>query len=144
MRGDSEQMPPHMQILIKETLGAPRRSGFQLNRAQYARTGDGGIWVVTGKNMACLVQAVRGAMACDVMADVIDQGLLLVVYKPPKSRGELPSHFLALGLAPDWARAVRLRIGSNTIRNVAVRGNAYALRAERPIRLERLEDNPVP
>jgi hypothetical protein len=72
------------------------------------------------------------------MSDFIDHGLLLVVYTLPERRTEAPRHFLALGVAPDWARAARLNVGGR-VRTVAVRGNAYVLRGDAPIRFERLE-----
>jgi transposase len=42
-----------------------------------------------------------------------------------------------LGIAPDWARGVVLRVGSKK-RTVVVRDNAYALHADVPIRVEKL------
>jgi hypothetical protein len=45
--------------------------------------------------------------------------------------------FVLFGLAPDGVRRARIRVGER-VREVAVRGNAYAAGAEQPLTLERL------
>ena len=77
-------------------------------------------------------------MACDAMARVAKHGLSLVVFEPPDHPGGPLRDFLVLGAAPDWAEAVRVKVG-NKIRRVAVRGNTYALHTEAPITMLRLE-----
>lgn len=137
MQGRFERMSPRMKGLIETTFGT-RHTGLQLDRAQYARTEDGGIWIVDGKNITCLVQASHGALACGTTAEVVDNGLVLGLYAAPERATESTRRFVVLGIAPDWAKVARLKVGS-TIRAVAVRGNSYASHAGTPIRLERLE-----
>jgi hypothetical protein len=126
-----------MERLTEATLGTSHTS-LWFGDSQYAQTSGGGVWIVNGRKITCIVQAVRGAVACDTTANFVNRGLLLVVYKVPKSPAGLPRHFLALGVVPDWVQSARLKVGSTT-RLVPVRGNAYALHADAPIDLGRLE-----
>lgn len=134
MRGRPERMPPRMRAHIRKTIGTPP-GGLRLERAQYARTSAGGIWITSGKRVTCLAQADRGAVACDSVAAFAEQGLVLGAFKAPAGR---PRDFLVLGVAPDWAMAARLQTRDGPAR-VPIQGNAYALRSAAPITLKRLE-----
>jgi hypothetical protein len=119
------------------TIGAPP-GGLQFRAAQYVRTSEGSGWFVSGKNVTCLIQAGKGTVSCDTIASVVDHGLAVVVFRPPRYMGGKLRDFFMLGVAPDWAKTVRVKVG-NVTRRVAVHENAYALHAGRPIRLERVE-----
>lgn len=112
---------------------------LQFDQAQRAYTSAGGVWVLYGQDRMCAVQARGGALTCLATRLAVKQGLVLGLFIAPARPTELPNNFLVLGIAPDWARVARLRIGQREIREIPIRGNAYALRARQPIHLERLE-----
>jgi hypothetical protein len=142
MRAQAEFMPPRFRHDAKATLGKGQQQlGLQFDRAQYVDTDVGiGIWVVRGKGVTCIFHAITAAAACNTNVDAGRRGLALVVGEGSSpSPGALPLRFLALGIAPDWARAVRLKsLASSSKRTAPVVDNAFAIRARGPISLEGL------
>ena len=133
LRGPSEPLPPRLQTKVKETLGAPANVRF--TSTQELRTSRGTVWIASAGAATCLIQASHGAVSCDATAKVARRGLVLGVYATTAAGSA--KDFVMLGIAPDWARRARLRVGART-REVAVGGNAYALGAATAIGLDRL------
>jgi hypothetical protein len=140
MRGRSERVPARMRDHIRKTIGTPP-GGLHFGHAQYARTEADDIWIVSGSQVTCVAQAGRGAIACDSAAAFADRGLALGAFDAPRRPTGRLRDFLVLGVAPDWADAARLETGG-VLRRVPIEGNAYALRSDAPITLERLERSP--
>jgi hypothetical protein len=133
MRGRPERMPSRLRSHVLAVIGAP--AGANLEDAQRLRSSTGDMWVVRAGRAACLVRAPKGAVACDTIEDAADRGLILGTVDAP---GGAAQRFLVLGVAPDWARAVRLKVGKHA-RRISVDKNVYALRGKQPILLDGLE-----
>jgi hypothetical protein len=134
-RGEDEPVPARMSAHIRETIGAPP-GAFAFEETQLADSSQGRVWAVSGEGVACLVEAKRGSLACDPAPAFLEDGLVLGVVGPPGSAN--PHDFTVFGIAPDWARRARLRVG-RSVRQLAIHGNVYALRATEPILLLGLE-----
>jgi hypothetical protein len=96
------------------------------------------MWLVRGDHISCLVQELEGALQCNTTAEVARHGIVLGVFTQRDRSSHPQSRFVVLGLAPDWAKRVRLLV-ARRIRIVRIRNNAYAFHAELPIKLMRLE-----
>jgi hypothetical protein len=138
LRGEGREMPPKMRHATSKTL---RKSGplkLRFDQSQYVVTPAGvGLWVVRGRGVTCMFIDKTAAVSCATTAQVERRGLLLEVYRtgpPPRAK---PTHFLALGIAPDWARAVRATIDGEP-KTIPIVDNAYAQRAETPIKIQPL------
>jgi hypothetical protein len=139
LRGPEEKAPSYVEASIRQGLGKSHGS-FRAESSHLVHTTAGGIWVVTGRvsggSVGCVVQASRAAVSCAPAVEMARNGLALGIVKHPSRP---PHTFLVLGIAPDWVRTVRAKIGAGTdaaIRAVAVRGNAYAMSAHVPILIE--------
>jgi len=141
-RGPAEFMPLQIRQAAKATLGKGQRQlGLRFEGAQYLDTPLGiGMWVVKGRGVTCIFHERKALAACNVSVDVGRRGLTLVAGARDADAGTntLPTRFLALGIAPDWARAVRLQIVGGGSKTIPVIDNAYALRARAPINVEGL------
>jgi hypothetical protein len=141
LRDPNEDAPHHVMASIRQAQ-AKSSAALRVETSHLVHSTDGGIWVVTGrlsgKGVACAVQASRAAVSCAPIANIDRNGLALGIVKHPSK----PPHvFLVLGIAPDWARSVRAQVGvgkNATARTVPVRNNAYAIRAGVPIFVEGL------
>ena len=95
--------------------------------------------MIRGTGVTCIFQDRKAAAACATDANAIRQGLALVVgYGPPSSNTKLPTRFLALGIASDSVKAVRLKVIGNRSTTVSIVENAYGLRTRAPIEVEGL------
>jgi hypothetical protein len=126
-RGRPEAMPRRLEDKVMESLGAPR--GTRFTETQRVRTPQGAVWAVKAGAVRCVIQASRGAVLCAPPNEVSRRGLMLGVYTLAHGT---PTHFVALGVAPDGTGHARLDVGG-TLHRVPVRRNAYALEAARPI-----------
>jgi hypothetical protein len=124
LRTRPEPLPTRLEAKVKATLGAPASLRFE--NPQYTRSPGGGIWVASAGASTCVIEASHGAVSCNATAKVARRGLMLGVYRVAADRK--PRDFLVLGIAPDWARHVRLRVGA-AVRVIAVRDNSYAMGA---------------
>jgi hypothetical protein len=143
MQDEPEAMPPRLIQAANATLGRGHRVlGLRFDRAQYVDTTAGiGIWVVRGKGVTCIFHARTAAAACSTDAEAGYRGMILVVGDGPQpAPGTLPTRFLALGIAPNLTRAVRLEIASGASKTVPIIDNAFALRAREPMNLQELID----
>lgn len=140
LRGRSEPMPLGVRVVVRSALeGRDGSSGLRFDQAQHVRVGQGGIWVLSGKGVVCLVQAALGALQCNLLSEALDQGVSLgILRKTRRGAPGPPRRFVAIGVAPDWATAVLLRVGGAT-RRVRIRRNVYAMHASEPIWFARLE-----
>jgi hypothetical protein len=132
-------MPQFTRRDVVEILGGNQQLHLRFQHAQHLQTSAGiPIWVVRGTNIVCIVRANKVAVGCGTRLDAERHGLTLEVYRlaPPPKRD--PTRFIALGLAPDWAKAVRIRIGGHGRRTVPILGNTFSLAAAGPIFVERL------
>jgi hypothetical protein len=138
LRHRPERMPRRLQDKVLTTLGASA-SDLRLRDAQYAPTVAGGVWTVYGQHIACIVQAPSGNVGCDPLNTATRRGIVLGVGVHQGTAARLPRDFLVVGLAPDWAKAVRVRIGKRKVRTIPIRKNVYSLRAPELVVVERLE-----
>jgi hypothetical protein len=142
LRGKGTAMPPYLRRVTRETLGRGHQVlNLRFQRAQYAKTALGfGIWVLRGEGITCMLHASATLVACNAIATVARHGLKMVGGDDPTPPppGALPDRFLAFGIAPDWARAVRVRIVGGASKTIPIDDNTYALRAGAPINVEKL------
>jgi len=116
-------------------LGNVQTQRFRLTRqaAATARTRRLALQLI-----GCLVEAGHAALACDTFRDADRNGFFLGVYRVPRHRREAPHDFLALGIAPVWAKTVTLKAGKIS-REIRVRDGAYAMKSSDPITLVNLQ-----
>lgn len=138
LRTKSETLSPGLEVHVEQTLEAPT-GALQADRAQYIESQGEGMWLIGNKTQGvmCLVQASQAAVTCGTSSEVLAHGLALGVFNAPVPPAKVPSEFLILGVAPDWARFVQLRVGKSTP-TVRVDRGTYSLRASTPITLLRL------
>lgn len=135
MRGKLNVMPETMRHAISTSVGGVSQLGLQFRRSQLMPTGIGiAIWVTEGDGVTCISIAKDGSTSCDTSLHAWRQGLPLEVFSPGTSPSDPPTNFLVLGVVPNWANAVRVRIGNQSRRLQAPQG-VYALRADSPIRI---------
>lgn len=138
MRTSPEAMPPTMRRLIQQTIGRARPLRLQFDRAQLVQiAGAPSIWLVQGRGVTCLFRDRSGSSICQTSVQARKNGLLLETYKTKGRRENPPTNFLALGLAPNWARVAVVRTGGR-VRRLKTFDHTYALHAQVPIEVERL------
>ncbi len=136
LRGDGQEMPRRMREEVSESLEGSGPLKLRFDHSQYAVTPAGvGLWIVRGKGVTCMFQDKTGAASCATTAQVERRGLFLEVYRAGPPPGAKPTHFVALGIAPDWAQSVRATIGRGS-RVIPIVDNLYSQRAETPIRIQ--------
>jgi hypothetical protein len=129
-----EPMPLHLRSRAKETIGGGTRLGLRFDRAQRLMTTIGSAWMVGGsKGILCLLMEDAASSSCGLASDAIESGKVLEIYKSIPPHGRMHD-FRLVGIAPNWARAVRIRIGKKKLM-IRVSGNAFGYRAEDPIRV---------
>lgn len=136
LRSRPERIPGRVQKKLDTTLRLPA-GALQFRNAQYAKTQEGGFWLIPGHSMACIVHARRAAVGCAGISEFVKRGAALGIFAPPKRQSESPTDYLLLGVAPNWAKSAQLRVGK-VARTVSVSGNIYAFESDRPILLQRL------
>lgn len=135
MRSKTEVMPEKIRHAIAVAVGGTSPLGLRFDRAQLVPASTSiKVWVTEGDGVTCMSVAEDGSTSCDTSLHAWRQGLPLEVFKSGTSPGDQPTDFLALGVVPNWAGAVRMRTGSQ-IRLVQAPYGAYALRADGPIKL---------
>jgi hypothetical protein len=141
LQGEATAMSPTFRRVVISTLGGHQHLGLRFGEAHYLDTRvDVGIWVVKGDGVTCIFEADKGASACATDSVIVERGLEIVVGEGPPSPDDrtLPSRFLALGIAPDSVKAVRLKAVGGNSTTIPVVENAYGYRAAAPIRREAL------
>ncbi len=131
----SEWLSPVMQTKIRAIGGASARH-LNLQDAEYARTKAGGAWVLKGGGVICIVRAGKGSLACGASTLVIQRGLALGTFTPPRRPTGKLHGFRILGIAPTWADRVELKVGKRRLRVTPSHG-VYGVRAEIPISIAR-------
>jgi len=136
----AEAVPRRFVRKAIENLGGHQRLGLRFRRAHYLHTSVGvGIWIVPGRNVTCLFQAVEMAAACSINTIITRKGEVLVVgRRAAPDRAAQPVSFLAVGIAPNWVRAILMKPIGKPSRRVPVVNNTYGLRARSPINIEKL------
>jgi len=130
-------MSSNLRRVANITVGGAQL-GLRFDQAQFIRTEGGvGVWLVKGNKVACIFEAESVVGACNTGLDIARNGLILVTSREYPPRGQLPEHFLGVGIAPNWAKAVRLRVGPQR-EIIPVANNVYSLQARDPINLEEL------
>jgi hypothetical protein len=129
--GMPETMPSQLRVLARRTLGT-QTPGLDFSSAQYVHTAAGAIWLVKGQQVACLVQAIKGAVSCTTFDRFLHDGLMLGLFSAPISRPHQQRKFSLMGVVPNSVRRIVLRTGS-TLHDVRVHENAFGLKANRPI-----------
>jgi hypothetical protein len=131
-------MPLQMRRAVSETLGPAQSLDLRFDQARYATAPvGGGLWVVPGRGVMCLFRAKTATSTCNTAAIAERRGILLEVFRPGSSPGRRPTHFLALGIAPNWARRVEVNV-DRELKTIPIVNNTYGLRANVPIRFRRL------
>lgn len=133
------------QVLEGPTTPLPRRlvtslrslreawiNTLWLGSAKHVGPQKRGLWVVNGKSVTCIIQAANGAVSCTEPANFLKRGLILGTFAAVRLPTESPHKFFAWGIAPDWMRGVRLRVG-HKFQRVAAQRNFYSLSAPSPI-----------
>jgi hypothetical protein len=132
-------MPDGLRRRAVRNLGGEQDLGLNFRRTHYVETAIGiGIWVVRGNLVACIFQARHAAAACAPERQIANNGLSLVVGHADGSRYNMPTHFFAIGIAPNDITAVKLMPLGGQTKVVPVIDNAYGLRADTPIRVQQL------
>lgn len=131
-RSHPEILNPRVSSDIEKTLGVEPGT---FRDPQYVHTRMGGMWLVWARGSACILDSRSGAVSCATLKSVIREGLPLGIAE--KTEGGARSYEL-LGVAPDWAKAIRLKVGEEH-RRTLIHRNAYSYRADSRILLERLE-----
>ncbi len=137
MRTSTERMSARLTAHTIETLGAPP-DALHFGQAWYASTGHGGLWIVTGKGVACLVQAGPGAVTCGTLREFVQHGLVITV-RMGRQRSRAGSKYELLGIAPDKVRSVEIQIGAAKTRAIPVRSNSYSFEANNLIQIKHLD-----
>jgi hypothetical protein len=135
LRGRSERMPDSIHDQIARSIGA-QPGEFQLEFT-HRIPGSQGLWVVGGDNLTCIAYNGGRQTACDTAVRAASHGLALGIANVRRPGGR-PEGYVVTGLAPDWVRRVRVKVGA-TKRRVPVENNTYVIRAKQRILLERLE-----
>jgi hypothetical protein len=126
-----EEMPPEMRDAVLSTLPHSQSLRLRFDRARYGRTQlGGGLWVVPGRGVTCMVRDRTAISLCDTTAQVRERGLALEVSS--RENGRVGS--LMFGIAPDRVRVRKAEVRGEE-RKIPVVGNTFALRAENSIRL---------
>lgn len=135
LHGRTRTVPISFRRTAIETLGGYQHLGLRFDRAYLLETPIGvGLWVVRGNGATCIFESKQGSASCAPDAVVERKGLELVIGRGKAAAlNGLPDHFLAVGIAPNWASSVRLRVLGGRSMSVAVVENAYGLRARAPI-----------
>lgn len=133
LRDRPRSLPWRMRQRTKSALGVAR-SGLRFDDAHFVRAKGYGLWLLKAGDIGCLVEAGHATLSCDTFSDADRRGFFLGVYRTPHRRSEAPHDFLALGIAPDWAKIVTLRAG-RIRRAVKVSNGAYAMKSSAPITL---------
>lgn len=139
LRGPSEHMPHRLRVHIREMAGTEIAGSLQLGNAQLMHIKNSRIWLIPGKHFACIAQSGQGSLACASAPNFVRHGVVLGIFEPPKEPEQRLKQFAVLGIAPDWAKYARMKVGRNPIRNVSVSENVYALNANSPIQVQALE-----
>lgn len=136
-RTEGSRIPAGLKAALLTALDG-RPAGLEFDRAVPVSTPEGRLWMVAGADITCIVQEEEKALSCDASDAVVEDGLVIGVFEPPRRPGERPTNFLVLGVVPDPVERVRLKVGERR-RTIPVWGNAYSVRADRPITVEGFE-----
>jgi hypothetical protein len=137
LKGHPEEMSTDFRRAASITVGGAQL-GLRFGQAQFIRTqGEVGVWLVKGSKVACIFEAESVVGACNTGLDIARKGLILVTSRETPPRGKLPEHFLGVGIAPDWAKAVQLRVGPQ-LETIPITNNVYSIQARDPIDFEGL------
>ena len=132
-------MPEKLEKKVIRILGATA-DGLWFWKAARAQTVAGAVWVVPGHRRICLVEATGGSVACDSVADVVDRGLALEIFRAPTRQISRPHDFVIYGVVPNWVKFARVQAGKRRPRAIPIKNNVFALRsANNPLVLLRLE-----
>jgi hypothetical protein len=131
------RMPPELRSALTAALD-DRGAGLRFGKAIPVPTPHARLWMVDGGGITCIVQERGKALSCIASAVFAKKGLAIGVFDPPSRPDGRLSGFLVLGVAPEWAEKVRLKI-EGTVREIPTRQNAYSYEADRPITVEGFE-----
>ena len=134
---DGRRMPPGLQSALITALGN-RSAGLRFGEAVPVPTRNGRLWLVAGGGITCIVQEQGEALSCLASGAFVKKGLAVGMFKPPSQPDGRPTEFLVLGVAPDRAEKVRLKV-AGTMRGISTHQNAYSYEADRPITVEGFE-----
>ena len=129
LRNPGTELPPAVLSHLRQIPMS--RLSMDIEHAHLLRTELGALWVVIGDETTCLVQAGDGALSCFPTATALHTGVTLGT-SDSGARPSSPHRFLSLGIAPDWVKTVRMRVG-NSIHVVPVVRNSYAAQANVPV-----------
>jgi urease beta subunit len=126
-------VPQPVRRAALETLGGASELKLQFDHAHYLlATASGDAWLVDGRGVSCLLDRGGGSVVCDTAIAAARDGLLLETAAHGAKR-HVPSQFRAVGVAPGWARSVRLKVGGGERELRLPRSHIYAIRARSPI-----------
>jgi hypothetical protein len=133
-----KSMPRAMRDAIHKTIGDASILHLSFDRSYLAQMPIGGaLWIVEGSGVICAFRDQLGTSTCQTNVQARKHGLLLEVFRPSRKPEGRPTHFLALGIAPNWVRSVAVKVG-HIRRTIPVISHRYALTAKRPIEITQL------
>jgi hypothetical protein len=139
LRGAGEKAPAGVLASIRQGLGRSH-GAFHPDSAHFVHAADESLWIVSGDVMGqstmCLVQAGPGAMSCAPSPESVQVGIALGTVNNPDHPNASDFGFLTIGIAPDWVRAVKVRVAGRPNQMIPVVHNTYSMRANAPILVE--------
>lgn len=133
-KGRPEPMPAAMRGAVENTIGLAPELHLRFARSQLIRAPGGqDLWLVEGRGVTCLFRAGVGTSTCQTTAATRQGGAQIAVSLPPRAGSSQPSGFLLVGVAPNWARAIRVLIGNQRV-YVPIHHHVYEARRTNPIR----------
>ncbi len=139
LRGPTRPLPSRLGAHLRR-FRLRQVSTLWLSTAKYVPTGNGGFWVVNGRNDTCIVQAGDGGLSCVQKIELFRIGAVIGYVKLGRSRHK-PREFVIWGLAPNWIKTAILQVGAKK-KTIAIRHNAYSYRSKSPVIVKRLERRP--
>jgi hypothetical protein len=131
LNGPTQPLPERLARRFR-SFRDKRLKYLRVEHAKHIGSRRNGLWVVNGKGITCIIQTMRGSIACSDTADFLDRGLIIGAFGSVRRPTERPDLFIVWGIAPDWISKVRLKVGQK-FRMIKVQNNFYSLRASSPI-----------
>lgn len=95
----------------------------------------GGLWVIEGPRLTCILLDHPSASACDGTDEVRRRGLYVQTYEAGENDPSVRRHFIAAGVLPSTYSAVQAQIGRENI-GTPLHEGFFVLTAEQPIEVQ--------
>lgn len=144
-RGQPEPFPASLQGRLTDMADKSIDNSASFKEAQYVHSAAGGLWLVPSRHIVCAIQVASETTACTSSKSFLLHGMVVGTFDPPEQSRRHPHNFAVMGIAPKWARSVRIRIGQGRARKIGLsaKTGTYAARAPRPIHVLALSRTPA-